>query len=64
MYSSEGTIMDIGDTLQYVFYFKDQHPDWDFDDLTGGASEFVDSMTYKKVKKEYEVIMKIRAKKH
>lgn len=58
MYSTEGIIMDIEDTLQYVFYVKNEHPDWGFDELTGGASEFVNIMAYKKAKKEYEVIQK------
>ena len=42
--------MDIEDVLLYVFYVKKQHPDWGFDDITGGTSEFVDKKAKKNIR--------------
>lgn len=59
MITSDGSIMsDIDDVISYLNYEKKQHPDWDFDDITGGESEFVDKNMYEYLKNwfrnEYE----------
>ncbi len=59
MITSDGSIMsDIDDVISYLSYEKKQHSDWDFDDITGGESEFVDKNMYEYLKNwfrnEYE----------